>query len=53
MYLTPYEIYRKLTVKDSIPAVHVKRISDTLDTSAQDQRQSAGKTLPQRSDLFF
>jgi predicted phage terminase large subunit-like protein len=30
MYLTPYEIYRKLTVKDSIPAVHVKRISDTL-----------------------
>ena len=30
MYLTPYEIYRKLTVKDSIPAVHVKQISDTL-----------------------
>lgn len=30
MYLTPYEIYRKLTVKDSIPAVHVKNISDTL-----------------------
>ena len=30
MYLTPYEIYRKLTVKDSIPAVHVKDISDVL-----------------------
>ena len=30
MYLTPYEIYRKLTVKNSIPAVHVKKISDTL-----------------------
>ena len=30
MYLTPYEVYRKLTVKDSIPAVHVKDISDTL-----------------------
>lgn len=30
MYLTPYEVYRKLTVKDSIPAKHVKRISDLL-----------------------
>ena len=30
MYLTPYEVYRKLTVKDSIPAIHVKDISDTL-----------------------
>ena len=30
MYLTPYEVYRKLTVKDSIPAVHVKKISDVL-----------------------
>jgi predicted phage terminase large subunit-like protein len=30
MYLTPYEIYRKLTVKESIPAIHVKDISDTL-----------------------
>ena len=30
MYLTPYEVYRKLTVKDSIPAVHVKKISDIL-----------------------
>ena len=30
MYLTPYEVYRKLTVKDSIPAVHVKDISDAL-----------------------
>ena len=30
MYLTPYEIYRKLTVKNSIPAKHVKRISDAL-----------------------
>ena len=30
MYLTPYEVYRKLTVKDSIPAVHVKDISDVL-----------------------
>ncbi|MBR3213585.1 MAG: hypothetical protein IKF79_03615 [Methanosphaera sp.] len=30
MYLTPYEIYRKLTVKDSVPAMHVKDISDIL-----------------------
>ena len=30
MYLTPYEVYRKLTVKDSIPATHVKKISDIL-----------------------
>ena len=30
MYLTPYEVYRKLTVKNSIPAVHVKKISDVL-----------------------
>lgn len=30
MYLTPYEVYRKLTVKDSIPATHVKDISDVL-----------------------
>ncbi len=30
MYLTPYEVYRKLTVKDSIPAKHVKDVSDTL-----------------------
>ena len=30
MYLTPYEVYRKLTVKDSIPAIHVKDISDVL-----------------------
>ena len=30
MYLTPYEIYRKLTVKDSVPAIHVKDISDIL-----------------------
>lgn len=30
MYLTPYEVYRKLTVKNSIPAKHVKQVSDTL-----------------------
>lgn len=30
MYLTPYEIYRKLTVKNSVPAIHVKDISDIL-----------------------
>ena len=30
MYLTPYEVYRKLTVKDSIPAKHVKDVSDKL-----------------------
>lgn len=30
MYLTPYEIYRKLVVKDSIPATHVKMVSDVL-----------------------
>ena len=30
MYLTPYEIYRKLTIKDSIPAKHVQYISDVL-----------------------
>lgn len=30
MYLTPYEVYRKLTIKDSIPAKHVKNISDVL-----------------------
>ena len=30
MYLTPYEVYRKLTVRDSIPASHVKDISDIL-----------------------
>ena len=30
MYLTPYEIYRNLVVKDSIPAIHVKNISDVL-----------------------
>ena len=30
MYLTPYEVYRKLTIKDSVPATHVKEISDVL-----------------------
>ena len=30
MYLSPYEVYRNLTIKDSIPAEHVKQISDTL-----------------------
>ena len=30
VYLTPYEIYRKLTVKNSIIAKHVKHISDVL-----------------------
>lgn len=30
MYLTPYEVYRKLTIKDSVPATHVKKISDVL-----------------------
>ena len=30
MYLTPYEVYRKLTVKESIVAEHVKYISDVL-----------------------
>lgn len=30
MYLTPYEIYRKLTVRDSIPAPHIKKVSDVL-----------------------
>ena len=30
MYLTPYEIYRKLTVKNSIAAEHVKQVSDIL-----------------------
>ena len=30
MYLTPYEIYRKLVIKDSIPAAHVKMVSDVL-----------------------
>ena len=30
MYLTPYEIYRQLTVKNSIPAEHVKELSDIL-----------------------
>ena len=30
MYLTPYEVYRKLVVKDSIPAKHVQKVSDTL-----------------------
>lgn len=30
LYLTPYEIYRKLTVKNSVPAIHVKDISDVL-----------------------
>lgn len=30
VYLTPYEIYRKLTVKNSIIAKHVKHISDIL-----------------------
>lgn len=30
MYLTPYEIYRKLTVKDSIPAMHINDLSDVL-----------------------
>ena len=30
MYLTPYEIYRKLTVKNSIAAEHVKQVSDVL-----------------------
>ena len=30
VYLTPYEIYRKLTVKNSIPAKHVHDVSDVL-----------------------
>ena len=30
VYLTPYEIYRKLTVKNSIIAKHVQHISDVL-----------------------
>lgn len=30
MYLTPYEVYRKLTVRDSIPALHIQDISDVL-----------------------
>ena len=30
MYLTPYEVYRKLTIKESVPATHVKQISDVL-----------------------
>ena len=30
VYLTPYEIYRKLTVKNSIPAEHVHQVSDVL-----------------------
>ena len=30
MYLTPYEIYRKLTIKNSIPAKHVHDLSDIL-----------------------
>jgi len=30
VYLTPYEIYRKLTVKDSIPAKHVHDVSNIL-----------------------
>ena len=30
VYLTPYEIYRKLTIKNSIPAKHVKDVSDIL-----------------------
>ena len=30
VYLTPYEVYRKLTVKNSIPAEHVKDVSDIL-----------------------
>ena len=30
MYLTPYEVYRKLTVKNSIPAKHVHDVSNIL-----------------------
>ena len=30
VYLTPYEVYRKLTVKNSIAAKHVKDVSDIL-----------------------
>lgn len=30
VYLTPYEVYRKLTVKESIPAKHVNDVSNIL-----------------------